>query len=201
MSVGSQQTRLPGRRKLRHPELIPPAGAKAVGVDDSTQKIIYEMNVLDVQAMMAGKTQKLDYEGRPVFRKHPTTGEPMNAILVLPSEPIMRKKRFILNSTDSLKVKMIEGWEDTPAEVADRDRRAQEAAFSSDLSAEAVRRGFTTASEMMAALFGDAEQPKEIKAVIAEADAIEGMPITRPDNEDEVAVAPKTRAKRTRATR
>tara|TARA_Y100000310_G_scaffold273098_1_gene288388 strand:- start:3042 stop:3536 length:495 start_codon:yes stop_codon:yes gene_type:complete len=160
MSTGSQVSRLP-TKKVRLPDLVPPTGAKPVGVHEPTGKVIYEMEVLDVETMQAKKKQKIDYEGNPVFKKHPTTGEAQYPIFQLP-EPIFRTKRFILQAGPSQKVAMVENFAETPDEIAERTERQKVESFTADLASEAVRRGFTNASEMMDSLFGEKSEEAEV---------------------------------------
>jgi hypothetical protein len=155
--------------KIRLPSLVPPRGSKPIGIDESSGKVIYTMEMLDVQAMKAAKRQRVDSNGRPVFKKHPTTGEEIYPILEMP-KPIFRTKRFVLHATASQKVKMIEGFEETVAEISERTNRKRVANFAHDLANEAVRRGFANASEMMDELFKDSVQSTELQQTVFEAD-------------------------------
>lgn len=165
-----KHSRMP-TKSIRLPDLIPPPGAKPVGVfDDGSPggKIIYELKVLDVPAMKAGKVQKVDYDGAPVFKKHATTGEAMYPIMVLP-QPIFRVKRFILVADQTLKVKMVEHFAETPADIAEREDRRKVSAFSEDLAREAISRGYSNASEMLAALLGEKDEEFELSEPLSQA--------------------------------
>lgn len=157
----SMTSRLP-QKKIRLPELIPPQGAKPVGVHEATGKIIYEMQVLDIAAGLAAKTQKIGPDGEPVFKKHPTTGEAVYPVFNNPPE-IYRTKRFILNGTQSQGVKLVENFEESREDIAERTQRDKVANFTADLANEAVRRGFDSAAEMMDQLFQDKATPEAVE--------------------------------------
>lgn len=166
--AGSQMSYTQTPKRLK-PDLIPPRGAKAVGVYDDgspTGAIVYEMDVLDVQEMKRQKYQKRDpVTGELIFKKHPTTGENQYPVLVLP-KPIMRRKRFILRSYRTGQVRMVENFAETPEDIAEREERQRVEAFSHDLAVEAVRRGFPNAAEMMSTLFGDDTEVDEATQVM-----------------------------------
>ena len=149
----SMTSRLP-QKKIRLPELIPPHGAKPVGVHEPTGKIIYEMEVLDIAAGQAAKTQKIGLDGELLWKKHPTTGEAVYPIFNKPPE-IYRTKRFILNGTQGQAVKLVENFEESKADIAERTQRDKVASFTADLANEAVKRGFDSAADMMDRLFQD----------------------------------------------
>jgi hypothetical protein len=155
----SMTSRLP-QKKVRLPELIPPQGAKPVGVHGPTGKIIYEMEVRDIAAGRAAKTQKIGPDGEPMYKKHATTGEIMYPIFDRPPV-IFRTSRFILIGTQSQGVKMVENFEESREDIAERTQRDKVANFTEDLANEAVKRGFDSASEMMDQLFQNKEQPLE----------------------------------------
>lgn len=170
--AGSQIGNLAQIPKRVKPDLVPPRGAKPAGVYDDgspTGAIIYEMEVLDLEAMKAGKVQKEDpVTGEPLFRKHATTGANMHPIYQLP-KPVMRTKRFILRSYKTGQVRMIENFEPTPERVAEREQRAKVEAFTADIAEEAVRRGYSDAAQMFDELLGPAEMDGGTEQMVAEA--------------------------------
>lgn len=187
---------------VRLPDLIPPRGAKAVGVfDDGVTpggKIIYEMDVLDINAMIAGRAPLLDANGEFVYRRN-AAGVPVNQRFVLP-KPMFRRKRFILVAHAVQKVTMVEHFEESAADKRDREEKQMVAGFAQDMALEAVRRGFGSAREMIDALLGKAdERSPELAQMTEDADTLleEGTALGGEEIEAEpVAVAAKGTAGR-----
>jgi len=120
------------------PELIPPREAKAVGIH-TDGRTIYEMEKFDVEATTANKTQVIDSDGEPQWRKHPTTGEKLYP--VMSTESVFYTSRFVLERSPRGHVRMDENFESTPESLA-RDAKAQKSREFSDKLAElAIERG------------------------------------------------------------
>lgn len=154
------------------PTLVPPVGARPVGVfADGTPegKIIYEMKVLDVDATVARRRVKIGPDGQPVLRRN-AAGVPVQTVYEIPGA-LFRTKRFILRPFKNKKVKMVENFEESAADRQEREERQAVAAFAQDLAAESVRRGFTSAKAMLDKLFGkEAEPSAELGAMAEDAD-------------------------------
>ena len=128
--------------KPLEPKLIPPRGAKAIGIHSvpgQEDRIIYEMNVFDGAATKASKVQAVDAAGEPVWRKH--NGEKI--VPVMQTTPQFRTKRFILRPFQSGKVKTIEHFALTPEQERDRRDREAKDRWMDDFRDEAIRNGVT----------------------------------------------------------
>lgn len=156
--------RFPQPRPLIAP-LIPPRGAKQVGVHDDggSGKIIYEMRVFDPDTTKANKRQKVDaLTGEPMWRKHPTTGE--NVYPIMEIEPVFRNKRFILVADKNGRVRMQENFELSPSDIAEREQLERKHSFLEDLALEASKRG-VTARELVNEIIGEVTEPGEVTPV------------------------------------
>lgn len=164
MSNASQAAVLRQRPQKVEPKLIPPRGSRPVGVFEDgspTGAIIYEMMIVDDQAMKKAKKQALHpTTGKPLWKRN-NAGQPILPVLRLPAKPIMRKKRFILRGYKTGTVRMIENFELSPERQAERDEQKKVQAFSDDLARAAIRAGYETADAFIAAMVGGAVRDEE----------------------------------------
>jgi len=188
---GSQAAVLKQTPNKVEPKLIPPRGAKPVGVYDDgsvTGAIIYEMEVIDFDAMKKAKKHIKDpATGAPLYRRN-NAGQPIVPILRLP-KPIKRKKRFVLRAYKSGQVKMLERFRPNEEKTARREENERVEAFSADLAREAIRRGFDNAADMMTALLGGAADG-DLAETVAAADSLVADPDALFDDEPEFDDAP-----------
>lgn len=139
------------RIKPHATELIPPEGAKPVGVH-SDGRVIYEMEIPDLTRIAKNKVHVTDPEtGEPLYKKHPNTGEKMYPILK--SVPFFRKQRFVLNRDGHGNVYKHENFEPTPEEISHLAKLREKREFSERLADLAVERGIS-ADELVLRMLG-----------------------------------------------
>ena len=186
--AGSQAAVLQQRPQKVDPKLIPPRGARPVDVfDDGTMTgaIVYEMEVIDFDEMKRLKTQAVSPVTGELLWKKNVAGQPIVPVLRLPKKPPKRKKRFILRSYQTGAVRMIENFEPDPEKQKAHKEREQVEAFADDLAREAIRRGFSNAAEMMAAILGGVPEEGEVADMVDEADELAKDPDALFDEEDD----------------
>ena len=160
MSQAAHVDRFPKAKPLTA-ALIPPRGAKQVGVfdDGGAGKIIYERKVFDPDATKRNKVQATDADGNPKWRKHPTTGE--NVYPIYEIEPVFRVQRFILSATRNGGVRIQENFEPTVEELRERALQERKQTFLEELVDVAVSRG-VTARELVDDIIGTAGEGAEL---------------------------------------
>lgn len=156
------------------PELIPPPGARPVGVFDDgspTGKIIYEQKVLDVEKTVALRRPRLGPDGEPMIRRN-AAGIPQQIVYELPVA-VWRVRRGILMPFRNKKVKFVERFEESPQDIREREERKMVEGFSSDLAKQALAAGFKNAGDFVAALLGRHGQPTgQLEKMTKEADEL-----------------------------
>jgi len=146
-----------GITKLR-PELIPPRESHPIGVH-TDGRTIYEMEKFDIEATTANKKQVLDPDGKPQWRKHPTTGEKLYPVMV--STPVYRTVKFVLDRSPRGHVRMDEHFEGT-AESRTRDAKKKKATDFSDRLAELAAESGVNAEDVLAKVIEEAKgKPEE----------------------------------------
>ena len=140
------------------PELIPPRESTAVGVH-SDGRTIYEMEKFDIEATTANKTQVMDPDGEPQWRKHPTTGEKLYPVMT--TKPVYRTIKFVLERSPRGHVRIVENFEGT-VEERDRDSKKKKAAeFSEKLAELATERGIDPEAVLQKVMEEAAGEPEE----------------------------------------
>jgi hypothetical protein len=123
------------------PELIPPRGSEIVGTHDDG-RIIYEIkNYMDPRAIK--KEPILDGDGKPMYKKNPTTAEPMYPLFK--AVAVYRDIRFVLERSIRGHVRIQEHFEASPEEKAAIQASQDREVFGKDLAGEAVARGISAA--------------------------------------------------------
>lgn len=150
--------------------LVPPTGAKAVGIDDLTGAIIYEMDELDIPAMEASKQIVRDpVTGQDVYRQGDHSFRyPVYRI----PKPIWKRSRFILRDKGNYNVAKIRNFASEAVKAKEMEERKAAQDMVSDFATEAVRRGFRSAKDMLDALLGPHEMGEELAVVAGGADEI-----------------------------
>lgn len=153
-----------GAPKLPSMELIPPRDAQLEGVfrqagSVHNNRIIYFETTLDIAATKASARVKTDKNGNEVWKRNPSSGEPMYPILV--KTPVMQTRRFVLwPDNRNRHVKKVYHFEPTAEELKAIAQKEAEQAFFRDFVEEAARNGLT-AAQVIAAIKADIKGPEE----------------------------------------
>lgn len=152
-------------------ELIPPEGAKPVGVH-TDGRVIYEMKIPDLTKIAKNKVHVTDPEtGEPLYKKHPNTGEKMYPIMR--AVPHFRIQRFVLQRDGHGNVYKRENFEPTPEEISFLKKLQEKREFSERLADIAVERGIS-ADELVLRMLGASDtvqnKPGQVTVNVPEED-------------------------------
>ena len=153
------------------PKLIPPRGAKQVGMTDDDRPIYELENWYDPHLSSKNKVPVLDADGEEVWRKHPTTGDKLTQVMRI--KPVYRTRRFVLEGTRNGHVLIVEGFEATAATKKTNAKVAARQRFNDELAEIATEQGMS-AGEFVRTILGRAKV-----AVAEEIAGTEDFPVNR----------------------
>ena len=184
--------------KLPKMELVPPRGADVEGIfrqsgSPHNGRIIYTVVEVDPVATKATKAIKLDAAGNEVWKRHPTTGEPLYPMLK--KTVTYRTRRFVLYGQEvGRHVKMVEHFEPTAEELAALAQKDAERDFFAEFVREAAKSGLSAAQivqKIKADTLADGESAEAVELDVTEdaiadvlADMGSGEMLERTDDED-----------------
>ena len=135
-------------------ELIPPRGSIPQGAHTDGRVIYLLKNRLDPR--MTKKEPVIGPDGKPMYKKHPTTGEAQYPIMR--AVAVYRDFRFVLDRNGRGQVSLQENFEPSKEELKKMQEARDRDVFAEDLAQEAVNRGLS-ASDVLDLLAGGKKVP------------------------------------------